>query len=117
MVILTIKNSRFLGCSHYPDCKNTKSLSTGVHCPNENCEGELIERSTKRGKIFYGCNKYPQCSFATWDKPITEPCPTCNFPIMVYKETKRKGNFKRCIKCKTEIQLSSEEDDKEVVVE
>lgn len=109
MVVLNIKNNRFLGCSKYPECRNTKSLSTGVSCPTEGCEGELIERSTKRGKLFFGCSAFPKCTFATWDKPLAEECTQCNFPILVYKETKRKGKFKRCIKCKTEFQIDSEE--------
>ncbi len=102
MVILNIKNNRFLGCSKYPECRNTKSLTIGVSCPNEKCDGNLIERSTKRGKLFYGCSSYPTCTFATWDKPINEKCEKCGFPMLVHKETKRKGVFKRCIKCRAE---------------
>jgi DNA topoisomerase-1 len=59
MVILTINGNRFLGCSKFPECKNTKSLSTGVNCPQDGCKGQLVERKTRRGKIFYGCNAYP----------------------------------------------------------
>ena len=105
MVILNIKNNRFLGCSKYPECRNTKSLTIGVSCPNEKCDGNLIERSTKRGKLFYGCSSYPTCTFATWDKPINEKCEKCGFPMLVHKETKRKGVFKRCIKCRAEYQV------------
>ncbi|MBN1982162.1 MAG: type I DNA topoisomerase [Chitinivibrionales bacterium] len=110
MLILNVKNNRFMGCSRYPECKNTKSMTTGVTCPVVGCGGELIERSTRSGKLFYGCNRYPQCTFATWDKPLSEPCPQCQYPVLVYKETKRKGNFKRCIQCKAEIRIRSEED-------
>jgi DNA topoisomerase-1 len=106
MVVLNIKNSRFLGCSRYPQCKFTKSLSTGVKCPEEGCDGELIERNTKRGKLFFGCSRYPACHFATWDRPIDQPCPECGCAIIVHKETKRKGSFNRCPKCKTEFPLS-----------
>ncbi len=111
MVLLNIKNNRFLGCSNYPTCKNTKSLSIGVKCPNEGCDGDLIERSTKRGKIFYGCSAYPKCTFATWDKPLNEPCEKCGYKILVYKDTKRKGVFKRCIKCKAEYPIETESDE------
>ncbi len=110
MVVLNIKNNRFLGCSKYPECKNTRSLSTGVPCPNANCEGQLIERSTKRGKLFFGCSAYPSCTFATWDRPLNEKCGSCGFPILVHKETKRKGIFKRCIKCKAEFTVETGEE-------
>jgi DNA topoisomerase-1 len=105
MVILTINGKRFLGCSKYPECRNTKSLSTGIACPREGCAGFLIERRTKRGKIFYGCNTYPKCNYATWDKPVNQKCEKCNFPILVYKETKRKGRMNRCPNCRTEYPL------------
>lgn len=106
MVILTINGKRFLGCSKYPECRNTKSLSTGVACPREGCAGFLIERRTKRGKIFYGCSTYPKCNYATWDKPVAQKCEKCNFPILVYKETKRKGRLNRCPNCRAEYPLA-----------
>ncbi len=114
MVVLNIKNNRFLGCSKYPECKNTRSLSTGVPCPNEKCSGQLIERSTKRGKLFFGCSSYPSCTFATWDRPLNEKCVKCGFPLLVHKETKRKGTFKRCIKCKAEYPIETGEEKEEV---
>jgi len=106
MVILNIKNNRFLGCSRYPECRNTRSLSTGVPCPVKGCPGTLIERNTKRGKVFYGCSAHPACNYATWDRPVNEHCTACGYPILVYKETKRKGTFNRCPKCKTEYPIS-----------
>jgi DNA topoisomerase-1 len=106
MVILTVNGKRFLGCSKYPDCKNTKALSTGVSCPREGCGGFLIERRTKRGKIFYGCSTYPKCNYATWDKPLAEKCENCKFPILLFKDTKRKGKYKLCPNCKTEYPIS-----------
>jgi len=107
MVILTIKNNRFLGCSRYPQCRNTRSLSTGVRCPVSGCSGMIIERTTRRGKVFFGCSAHPSCNFATWDRPVDQPCPACGYPIMVRKETKRKGIFNRCPKCKTEFIVST----------
>jgi DNA topoisomerase-1 len=105
MVILSINGRRFLGCSKYPECRNTKSLTTGVACPREGCGGFLIERRTKRGKTFYGCNTYPKCNYATWDKPIAQKCEKCGFPILVYKDTKRKGRYNLCPHCKAEYPL------------
>lgn len=105
MVILSINGNRFLGCSKFPECKNTKSLSTGVKCPQEGCSGELVERKTRRGKIFFGCNAYPQCTFATWDRPLDQKCAHCGYPMLVQKETKRKGSYLRCPSCKDELVL------------
>ncbi len=68
----------FLSCSKYPDCKNIKNIEikTNVKCPK--CgDGEIIERRSKRGKIFYSCNRYPNCKYAMWDKPTGEKCPDC----------------------------------------
>jgi len=110
MVVLSINGNRFLGCSKYPECKNTKSLSTGVHCPQEGCDGQMVERKTRRGKIFYGCSSYPKCTFATWDKPVDKKCPKCGYPIMVLRDSKRKGVTLRCPSpsCRYEEAQSSE---------
>jgi DNA topoisomerase-1 len=102
MVILSINGNRFLGCSKYPECKNTKSLSTGVHCPQPDCTGQMVERKTRRGKIFYGCSAYPKCTFATWDKPLDRKCGQCGFPMLVFRDTKRKGAVIKCPSCKHE---------------
>ncbi len=69
MVIKSGRFGRFLACSKYPDCKSTLPYSTGVSCPEEGCEGTLVERRTKKGRVFYGCSKYPACKHATWKLP------------------------------------------------
>ncbi len=104
MVLKQGKFGPFLACSGYPDCKNTLSVyangngnSTGVKCPEKNCAGELVEKHSKRGKVFYGCNRYPDCSYATWDKPVDKPCPICRSPFLVEKTTKRDGTFLTCL--------------------
>ncbi|HJW74496.1 MAG TPA: type I DNA topoisomerase, partial [Thermoleophilia bacterium] len=79
---------KFLGCSGYPDCKNVRSLvrpvPTGIRCPD--CrEGEIMEKRSRNGKTFYSCNRYPQCRFATWDRPVPEECPQCGAPFVVEK--------------------------------
>ena len=103
MVIKQGRYGPFLACSGYPECKNTQSVnghgagsSTGVACPEPGCDGELVEKRSKRGKLFYGCNRFPECSFATWDKPVDKACPACGAPIMVEKTTKKKGTFLAC---------------------
>ncbi len=76
MVIKHGKFGKFLSCSRFPTCKGMKPLTTGVRCPK--CkEGEVRERKSKKGRIFYGCSRYPQCDFVSWDKPLLEPCPNC----------------------------------------
>ena len=89
---------RFIACSRRPDCKYTRAVTLGITCP-ECGKGELTERRTKRGKIFYGCNRYPECTFASWDKPRAVPCPSCAAPFLVEKETKKEGLTLRCLKC------------------
>ncbi len=90
MVVKRGRYGKFLACSGYPDCKSTRSISTGVKCPK--CAGgELVQKSTKRGKMFFGCDKYPNCDFATWDKPVAGQCPDCGNPILVEKYSKRSG--------------------------
>ncbi|MBN1576300.1 MAG: type I DNA topoisomerase [Chitinispirillaceae bacterium] len=108
MVVLSINGNRFLGCSKYPECKNTRSLSTGVHCPQPGCDGQMVERKTRRGKIFYGCSTYPKCSFATWDRPVDKKCPQCGYPMLVFRDSKRRGAFLRCPSCRFEEQQQTE---------
>ncbi|MBI4211481.1 MAG: type I DNA topoisomerase [Deltaproteobacteria bacterium] len=92
MLIKRGRFGKFLACSKYPECKTTKSVTTGVKCPA--CDaGELVERRSKRGKIFYSCNQYPKCSHALWDKPIAKACPTCGHPILVQKYVKKSGQM------------------------
>lgn len=103
MLIKTGPFGKFLACSDYPACKTTKPLSTGVKCPKEGCGGDIIQRRSKRGKIFYGCSNYPQCNFVSWDKPVNRTCPECGNNYMSEKQTKAKGAFLICPKCRHEI--------------
>lgn len=105
MVVLSMGGNKFLGCSKYPECRNTRSITTGVHCPVDKCEGMLVKRRTRRGKTFYGCSKYPDCTFATWDEPVARECETCKYPIMVLRETKRRGPHYRCPNCRAEVDV------------
>src|SRR5581483_9212091 len=67
-----------------------------IACPNPGCTGELTERRSRRGKIFYGCDRYPECTFAAWDKPVAEACPECGSPYLLQKFSKREGPFLAC---------------------
>ena len=87
----------FLACPGFPDCRNTKPVlkKTGIKCPK--CEqGEIIERKTKRGRIFYGCERYPDCDFTTWDKPLKDKCSKCN-GVMLEKSGKNGLKKSYCI--------------------
>ena len=103
MVLKNGKYGSFLACSGYPECKNTRSAGasdpnrqTGVACPVEGCSGQIVEKKSRRGKIFYGCDRFPECDFATWDKPVPRPCPQCSAPFLLEKTTKKEGTFLRC---------------------
>ena len=104
------KYGRFLGCSGYPECKNIRPLEKpvdlGIRCPQ--CkEGSLHEKKSRRGKLFYGCARYPECHFASWDRPVAEACPQCGEPILLEKVTKRAGKVRHCHKkeCGYKVQV------------
>jgi DNA topoisomerase-1 len=104
MIVRTGRYGRFLACKRYPECKGTKPYTLGIKCPEEGCEGEIKEKRTKRGRVFYGCEKYPECKFASWYKPVAQPCPDCNYPIMVLKPGRGKGTRLVCPRCKSEAE-------------
>jgi DNA topoisomerase-1 len=93
---------RFLGCSGYPECTNIRKpgkpvKSLGVTCP-ECQEGDLLQKWSRRGKVFYSCSRYPKCKFALWDRPMPEPCPQCQAPFVLEKVTKRSGVTRKCFR-------------------
>ena len=77
-----------------PTCKYVKQKSTGVICPKDG--GDVVERKSRRGKVFYGCANYPECDFTLWNRPIAEPCPKCGAPFLTEKITKRHGRQLIC---------------------
>ncbi|MBK3494402.1 type I DNA topoisomerase [Viridibacillus sp. YIM B01967] len=98
MVFKLGRYGKFMACSNFPDCRNTKAIvkAIGVTCPT--CkEGEIVERKSKTKRIFFGCNRYPECDFVSWDKPISRPCPKCS-ELLVEKKLK-KGVQIQCTKC------------------
>ncbi|WP_338543166.1 type I DNA topoisomerase [Paenibacillus tundrae] len=89
---------KFLACSGFPECRNTKPIikDIGVTCPK--CkEGHVVERRSKKGRVFYGCDKYPECDFVSWDKPSAKPCPSCG-SLMIEKRNKQ-GTRLQCTSC------------------
>ena len=88
MVIKLGRYGKFYACSNFPDCRNTKAIvkEIGVTCPVCH-EGQVIERKSKKNRIFYGCSRYPECDFTSWDKPVGRPCPKCG-QYLVEKKVK-----------------------------
>ena len=75
---------RFLACPNFPACRNTKAIVEKIDVPCPKCGAALIKRKSKRGKVFYGCERYPECDFVSWDRPTKEKCPKCG-GLMVHK--------------------------------
>jgi DNA topoisomerase-1 len=95
MLVKRGRFGQFLACEGYPECKGTRPMPIGVDCPN-NCGGYLAERRSKRGRSFYGCSSYPNCTFAAWDRPVEGPCPLCASAYLVRKYSRRDGVLIKC---------------------
>jgi DNA topoisomerase-1 len=106
---MVLKRSRFgpfWACTRYPECRGTRRVGasktpskpepTGVSCPEDRCEGEIVARKSRRGRVFYGCSRYPKCSYSMWDPPVATACPECGHKVMGLKETKRRGRELVC---------------------
>ncbi|AKQ34009.1 type I DNA topoisomerase [Candidatus Coxiella mudrowiae] len=99
LVIKSGRYGKFIGCSGYPNCRYMESLEkakdTRVTCPKCN-KGTIFQRKSRRGKIFYSCERYPDCDYAIWNMPISKECPKCHWPILSVKTTKSRGTEKVC---------------------
>lgn len=93
MVIREGRFGKFLACPNFPKCRNTKPIlhPIGVKCPK--CGADILERKSKTGKVFYGCEKYPECDYTTWDKPLNEKCPDCG--TMMVEHVERNGSKRK----------------------
>ena len=111
MVIKVGRFGKFLACSGYPDCKTTMPyvIKTGVACPQ--CGSELVERISKKKKVFYGCSNFPKCQFAVNRRPVDQPCPDCGKLLVQYR-----GDWAKCLACQRKVKLSGLEKQKEEVV-
>ncbi|WP_068672405.1 type I DNA topoisomerase [Oceanobacillus sp. Castelsardo] len=105
MVYKMGRYGKFLACSNFPDCRNTKPIlkEIGVKCPKCS-EGNIVERKSKKRRTFYGCDRFPECDFVSWDKPIQRPCPKCE-SLLVEKKNKKETQV-QCTNCdyKEEVQ-------------
>ena len=98
MVYKMGRYGKFMACSNFPDCRNTKAIvkDIGVKCPKCH-EGNIIERKSKKRRIFYGCDRFPECDFISWDKPLQRPCPKCE--SMLVEKKLKKGVQVQCVNC------------------
>ena len=98
MVIKMGRYGKFMACSNFPDCRNTKAIlkQIGVTCPK--CKkGQVVERKSKKRRTFYGCDQYPECDFISWDKPVARNCPNCSEQLVEKKS--KQGVTVQCVKC------------------
>jgi DNA topoisomerase-1 len=129
LVIRNGKFGKFKACSGFPACKFTQPIegegpkdadgnpivreepkSTGVKCPK--CgEHDIVEKKSRRGKVFYSCNGWPKCKYALWDMPVEEPCPKCNWKITTKKETQKDGLVHKCPECNFQLNKPEEKTD------
>ena len=96
------KFGRFIGCERYPECDFIKNITLGITCPK--CkQGEVVERKSKRNKIFYGCSRYPECDFVSWYKPVIQSCPNGDSDYMLQRYSAKKGNYLKCPVCNEDV--------------
>ena len=91
---------KFIGCSDFPKCRYTEPWleKIGVFCPKDH--GDLVERKTRKGRVFYGCANYPTCDFTSWKRPLPQPCPNCGGLLVVANK-----NFAQCLVCENQFPL------------
>jgi DNA topoisomerase-1 len=111
---LVIKHGRFgefISCSNYPECKYSRQMTTklGIPCPDDG--GDIIERTTRKGRVFYGCSNFPKCRWASWDKPVPEPCEKCGG--LLAQPSRGNRNILRCLSCGNEEPLKPAVQDSE----
>jgi len=99
LVIKRGRYGRYVGCSNYPDCRHTESLGTDIACPKTGCEGEIVEKTSRKGKLFFGCGRYPDCDYATWNRPVLYSC-ECGHYFVEQRSNKTRGSYYSCPECK-----------------
>jgi DNA topoisomerase I len=97
MVIKHGRYGKFVACSGYPECKTTKPVTLGIACPEAGCVGQLVARRSRRGRVFYGCSVYPNCTFVVWQRPIPEACPKCGANFLTERPIRGRV-VRRCIR-------------------
>ena len=104
---------RFLACPNFPACRNTKAIQVEIAAPCPKCGGKLLEKTSRKGRKFYGCERYPECDFVSWEMPVEQKCPKCG-GYMVFKRGK-KENYSLCANeaCREKIPAPAEDEEKE----
>ena len=112
MIIKFGRYGKFLACSNYPTCRNTRPIvqKTGAICPKDG--GDLVQRRSRRGRVFYGCSNYPACDFTSWSRPLPTPCPNCGNLLVVQKQ-----DMVSCIECHQEFSLDQIQSGEETTAE
>ena len=113
MIVKRGRTGRFLSCKKYPECKTALPLGIGVDCPEPDCDGgEVVERKSKKGRQFYGCSKYPDCTFVSWGKPRKKACPDCGGHFLVEKYSRDGKGTLTCPKkgCRYKEDIVEEEE-------
>lgn len=104
MVIKIGRFGKFYACSNFPDCRHTEAIvkKIGVTCPKCH-QGEIVERKSKKNRVFFGCNRYPECDFVSWDQPLARSCPKCDHYLVT--KSNRKGSQVKCSHCDYEEEI------------
>ena len=112
MVYKLGRYGRFLACPNFPACRNTKPILVYLDAPCPTCGKRLMEKVSKKGRKFYGCEGYPDCDFISWDKPVAEKCPRCG-SYMVEKHNRKGETLHLCANesCRYQVKIQSEDED------
>ena len=105
---------RFLACPNFPECRNTKAIQVEIAAPCPQCGGKLLEKTSRKGRKFYGCEHYPECEFVSWEMPVEEKCPKCG-SYMVFKRGRKGENYHVCASetCRERVLAPSAEEGEE----
>ncbi len=111
MVYKMGRYGQFLACPNFPECRNTMAILKDIGVPCPECGGKILERLSKKGRKFYGCENYPECEFVSWDLPVKEKCPVCG-DRMVYKRNRKGEAWHLCVneQCRHKVMLSQDGD-------
>ena len=103
---------RFLACPNFPECRNTKAIQVEIEAPCPSCGGKLLEKTSRKGRKFYGCERYPECEFVSWEMPVTQKCEKCG-SYMVLKRGRKGETYHVCANeaCRERVLVQSEETD------
>ena len=105
---------RFLACPNFPECRNTKAIQVEIAAPCPACGAKLLEKTSRKGRKFYGCERYPECEFVSWEMPVEQKCPKCG-GYMVFKRGRKGENYHVCVneECRERIAAPANEEENE----